>query len=47
MLMFVMAGLPIIGKILNWIFNEEIDANINKIKIYGGQFGDLLPKLQF
>jgi len=33
--------------ILTWVFNEEIDSNINKIKIYGGQFAELLPKLQF
>ena len=34
-------------KIFSWIFDEEIDANVNKIKIYGGQFAELLPKLQF
>ncbi len=34
-------------KIFDWVFNEEIDSNINKIKIYGGQFAELLPKLQF
>lgn len=34
-------------KIFDWIFNEEIDSNVNKIKIYGGQFAELLPKLQF
>ena len=34
-------------KIFDWVFNEEIDSNINKIKIFGGQFAELLPKLQF
>ena len=34
-------------KIFDWVFNEEIDSNVNKIKIYGGQFAELLPKLQF
>jgi len=34
-------------KIFDWLFNEEIDSNVNKIKIYGGQFAELLPKLQF
>ena len=34
-------------KILDWIFNEQIDMNVNKIKIYGGQFAELLPNLQF
>ena len=34
-------------KIFDWIFNEEIDSNVNKIKIYGGQFAELLTKLQF
>lgn len=33
--------------IFNWVFDEEIDANVNKIKIYGKQFAELLPKLQF
>jgi len=34
-------------KIFDWVFNEEIDLNVNKIKIYGEQFGALLPNLQF
>lgn len=34
-------------KILDWCFEEKIDANVNKTKIYGNKFGELLPKLQF
>ena len=34
-------------KILDWVSNDNLDANTNKIKIYGGQFAELLPKLQF
>lgn len=34
-------------KVLNYVKDCEIDANINKIKIYGNDFGELLPKLQF
>jgi len=34
-------------QILGWINNGELDANVNKIKIYGEAFGELLPKLQF
>ena len=34
-------------KIFDYVFDDTIDANINKIKIYGSQFGELLPKLQF
>ena len=34
-------------QILDWVNNEQIDANVNKIKIYGEAFGELLPKLQF
>ena len=34
-------------KIFDWVFNEEIDSNINKIKIFGSQFAELLPNLQF
>lgn len=34
-------------KILVWTFNEELDSNVNKIKIYGQQFAELLPLLQF
>ena len=34
-------------QILEWVNNSEIDANTNKIKIYGEAFGELLPKLQF
>ena len=33
-------------KVLNYVKNCEIDANINKIKVYGEDFGELLPKLQ-
>ena len=33
--------------ILDWVNNGQIDANENKIKIYGKEFGELLPKLQF
>jgi len=34
-------------QILNWVNNNQIDPNYNKIKIYGKEFGELLPKLQF
>lgn len=34
-------------KVLNWIKNCQIDANTNKIKLYGSNFGELLPNLQF
>lgn len=34
-------------KIMEWIFDDKLDANVNKIKIYGGQFAELLPYLQF
>lgn len=34
-------------KVLNWIKNCEIEENTNKIKIYGKQFAELLPNLQF
>lgn len=34
-------------QILDWVNNNEIEENSNKIKIYGSQFGELLPKLQF
>lgn len=34
-------------KVLDWVENCKIEENINKIKIYGEQFGELLPKLQF
>jgi hypothetical protein len=33
--------------ILNWVNNNKIDENSNKIKMYGKEFGELLPKLQF
>ena len=33
--------------IFNWVFDDELDGNTNKIKIYGSQFAELLPKLQF
>lgn len=34
-------------KVLSWVRSCEIPNNINKIKLYGSQFGELLPKLQF
>lgn len=34
-------------KVLEFVENKEIDKNKNKIKIYGENFGELLPKLQF
>ena len=34
-------------KVLDWIKNCEMDANRNKINVYGKAFGELLPKLQF
>lgn len=34
-------------KIFGYVFDDTLDANINKIKIYGGQFAELLPNLQF
>ena len=34
-------------KVLNYVKNNDIDANTNKIKIYGEQFAELLPKLVF
>jgi len=34
-------------KILEWVFDDELDANVNKIKIYGSKFSELLVKLQF
>lgn len=34
-------------KLINFIYNEQIIENTNKIKIYGESFGDLLPNLQF
>jgi len=33
--------------ILDWVNNNKIDENSNKIKVYGNLFGELLPKLQF
>ena len=33
--------------LLDWINNNQIDMNQNKIKVYGSDFGELLPKLQF
>lgn len=35
------------NKVLSWVRACEIPYNINKIKVYGSQFGELLPKLQF
>lgn len=34
-------------QILEWINLYQLDENTNKIKIYGEQFGELLPNLQF
>lgn len=34
-------------KVLNWVKTNDIDANVNKIKIYGEAFGEILPKLIF
>jgi hypothetical protein len=33
--------------VLSYIRECKISSNINKIKLYGGQFGELLPKLMF
>lgn len=33
--------------LLGYVGENELDKNKNKIKIYGEQFGELLPKLQF
>lgn len=32
--------------VLNWVKQDQIDENRNKIKIFGSQFGELLPMLQ-
>lgn len=34
-------------KVLNWIKNDEVANNINKIYIYGKQFAEILPNLFF
>lgn len=34
-------------KVLNWVKNNEIDENKNKIYIYGKQFAEIFPLLQF
>ena len=34
-------------QVLEWIKNNELDAHINQIKIYGKQFGNILYKLEF
>ena len=34
-------------KVLNWVQNNEIEENTNKIKVYGEAFGELIPNLQF
>ena len=34
-------------KVLNWVKNGQIDENTNKIRVYGGKFAELLPKLIF
>ena len=33
--------------VLSYVYDDEILANVNKIKIYGEAFGELLPSLQF
>jgi hypothetical protein len=33
--------------VLEYIKNNTIDMNVNKIKVYGEAFGELLPNLQF
>jgi hypothetical protein len=33
--------------VLSYVRDCKISSNINKIKLYGSQFGELLPKLQF
>ena len=33
--------------VLNYIKNDNICNNVNKIKIHGSEFGNLLPKLEF
>lgn len=33
--------------VLSYVRNCTLSSNINKIKLYGSQFGELLPKLQF
>ena len=35
------------SKVFDWVFNDSLDANTNKIKIYGTRFSELLPNLQF
>ena len=34
-------------RVLNWIKESQIEEHTNQIKIYGEQFAELLPKLQF
>ena len=34
-------------KIFDYVFDDTLDSNVNKIKIYGSQFAGLLPNLQF
>lgn len=34
-------------QVLDWVQSNSIDANKNKIKIYGQAFGEILPKLIF
>ena len=34
-------------KVLEYIRNGAAETNVNKIKIYGQKFAELLPKLQF
>lgn len=44
------ANLDIINKydnVLNYVISCSLQYNINKTKLYGLQFGELLPKLQF
>ena len=34
-------------EVLNWIKENKIEENTNKIKVYGEAFGELLPNLYF
>ena len=34
-------------KVLNWVKNNQIDENKNKIYIYGKQFAEIFPLLSF
>ena len=34
-------------KVISYALEDVIIPNANKVKIYGEQFGELLPRLQF